>query len=190
MTLNVLIPRTGAQAPSADFFLLREASLADAAPMAALKRACLLANPGICALPSARAVDRAYDAATLEAAIAQAIRMTHFGCNKLMVAERNGLLAGLCLAHRQTQPTLPQHRWVIDSLYVAETARGLGLGRRLLTAMLQGLASHKALPAELMVESQQTAASSLYASLGELARTEHDRHWVWHWFSFKKAPAP
>lgn len=68
------------------------------------------------------------------------------------------------------------HRWILNDLYVDEPARRLGLGRLLMERAMQHARETKVAGMMLLTETTNTAAQTLYESLGWTRDTVYHRY--------------
>jgi phosphinothricin acetyltransferase len=134
--------------------------------------------------------ERAPDAAELAA------RIERYGASHAwLVAEREGRVAGYAYATAFNER--PAYRWSTSvSVYVAEEARGVGVGRALYEALFDRLHERGFRMACAGITLPNEASCGLHASLGfELVGVNREIGWkqgAWHdvgWYQLELAPA-
>ena len=94
-----------------------------------------------------------------------------------MVAERGGTPVGLCLYFYTFSSWLGEPGLYVQDLYVADSARGSGIGRRLLGAVAAIGHENDATHLRLSVDVDNADARAFYAALGmHHRRDEHTYH--------------
>lgn len=103
-----------------------------------------------------------------------------FGDNPLFeafIAERDGSAVGLCIFFYTFSTWLGEPGVYVQDLYVADSERGTGLGRRLLAATAGFGRERNATHLRLTVDSQNTSAKRFYEYVGmEFRDTEQSYH--------------
>ncbi len=96
---------------------------------------------------------------------------------KAVMAERDGNPVGLCLYFYTFSTWLGEPGIFVQDLFVDETERGSGLGRRLLADVARRGAGRKATHLRLSVENDNEAARAFYRRIGMQHRdTEETMH--------------
>jgi ribosomal protein S18 acetylase RimI-like enzyme len=88
------------------------------------------------------------------------------GDSRIWVASLSGALVGFAQVYDEFSSLRLRHRFSLNDLYVAESARGTGAGRALVTAVIEAAVADGADGVVLETQPSNSVARELYESLG------------------------